>query len=528
MRTPAILACLFVLLAPVACVWLDLLAHPAAWAVYSEVPRLGVLFGNTLALAGLASVVSFGFGVPLALALERTRWRGQSLVDVALMIALFVPLPVWAIAWQAVFQSVLPSLTLEPGTVAWRAWRIGLVPAAWVHGVAAIPWVVGFCRTLLRTAERSLEDDATMLRGPRSVWRLVLWPRLRPALLLGLAWVLVQCATEIAVTDAMMVQTLAEEAYAQLVAGLPGVQRTLALILPCWIAAIATALLLRPPSRWPANVPTLSTRPPLPRLWVLAVWVSLSAAFLLPLSALILRAAGVPPSLTGFGRQCVQVATGEWRVILQSLAWCALSAWGCAALARQACWRARQSSRFGWLLAIVCLALFLLPAPVLGLGLKRCIASLVDLETRLFGSSGPFAALLYELPSPLPAMWAWACRGVPVACLLLWPAVQAIPQELLDAGRLDGHTPALQQRLVLHPATRSAFLFSIFTVTGLSLAEVGASKLVVPPGADGFILRLFAQMHYGAEATVAALSLLQLAASAIPALAVIAFFRGRR
>ena len=42
---------------------------------------------------------------------------------------MFVPLPLFALAWQAVGGG-------------WRPWTQGLVPAAFVHAMAALPWVV--------------------------------------------------------------------------------------------------------------------------------------------------------------------------------------------------------------------------------------------------------------------------------------------------------------------------------------------------------------------------------------------------
>ena len=55
---------------------------------------------------------------------------------------------------------------------------------------------------------------------------------------------------------------------------------------------------------------------------------------------------------------------------------------------------------------------------------------------------------------------------------------------------------------------------ALIGMTVLALGEVSAAKLVVPAGYKSFILELFAQMHYGAEATVAALAVAQVAVTA--------------
>jgi len=60
----------------------------------------------------------------------------------------------------------------------------------------------------------------------------------------------------------------------------------------------------------------------------------------------------------------------------------------------------------------------------------------------------------------------------------------------------------------------------VIAVAALSLGEVSASKLVNPPSRGAFVLRLFDQMHYGAETTVAALALMPLVPAFVMAVAV--------
>ena len=59
-------------------------------------------------------------------------------------------------------------------------------------------------------------------------------------------------------------------------------------------------------------------------------------------------------------------------------------------------------------------------------------------------------------------------------------------------------------------ATRGAAAAATVAVTALALAELGASKLVQVPGRQTFAQELWAQMHYAATATTAALGLVQL------------------
>jgi iron(III) transport system permease protein len=157
------------------------------------------------------------------------------------------------------------------------------------------------------------------------------------------------------------------------------------------------------------------------------------------------------------------------------------------------------------------------PAPVAGLGLKTLIGWLVSAEDAVLGRDLAFApvrSLLYDQPSPLPEVWAHLLRFFPVAVAVLWPAVRAVPRELVEAATLDGG-PRAAWRAAVWPGVRRAFAVAAVAVALLSLGEVVAAKLVQPPGRHGFAQELFDAMHYGADSTVAAMCLLQVAVLAV-------------
>jgi iron(III) transport system permease protein len=233
----------------------------------------------------------------------------------------------------------------------------------------------------------------------------------------------------------------------------------------------------------------------------------------LPLAALVRQACG-NGAVAGLFAELVKVAKADGPVLLVSLLWTAITGVGVAFLARRACWLAVRSAGFARFLFVLCVLLALTPGPVVGFGLKDAILCLLDAEHAVFGGSfRPLGDVLYYRPSPVPVMWAAAVRLFPVACVLLWPAVRAIPRELIEAAAIDGHGSAGVRRLVVVPLTRGASGAAAVAVAALALCEVSAGKLVATAGGESFILRLFAQMHYGTESTVAALCLLQVGVS---------------
>ena len=517
------------------------LAGPAVAALqsasanpFAEWDRLAHLATNTAALAALACLVAVPAGAFAALALGRLDFRGRGFVRGLVVGMLFVPLPVTAVAWQVVLGSWLAPLTLTPGEVAWRPWSQGLLPAGLVHGAAGWPWVVVIAGEVLQRTDPRLEEDALVAGGPATLLRRVLGPRLLLGALAGGAWVAVQTLTEIAVTDAMMVRTFAEEVYTQLVVASDGVGAALAVTAPPWLVTLAAGLLVTRRAVARLAEPADEGGPSVPVAWppwgrraaVAGLLVVLGVFVVLPVAALVWTAGGGPSpggwSAGAFAGECVKVARTDGRVLALSGVEGLAAGVVTAALALAAAWPATRSRRGAACLVAVAVALAVTPGPIVGLGLKQAIGVLVDLEAAAFSRLGatpefpPLRSALYDQPSPLPSLWAAVTRFFPLAVVVVAPALFAVPRALREAARLDGLAAWEEWARVGWPAARPSALAAAAAVAALTLGEVSASKIVNPPSRGVFVLRLFDQMHYGAEMTVAALALMPL----VPAFAV--------
>ena len=521
-----------VIAAPLAVPLVVLARMPGGWSAWAEAGRILGLAANTLGLAAGTILVAVPAGVVAAVALGRLRPPGAAGVRALVAVGMFVPLPVYAVAWQTVLGSWLPPLSLDPGQVAWRPWGQGLLPAAWVHGAAALPWVVWVTGAVLRVTDAGLEDDATLLGGPGAVVRLVVLPRLALAAAAAAAWAAVQAATEIPVTDAMMVRTFAEEVYTQLVGVPAGVAGAVAVTVPVWLvsvglAALAAGRLARrfaTPSADPRPARSLRVGPGVRLAAGVATWAGAGVFAGLPLAALVWKAGG---GSSGSGWALGTLA-GELRTVTRlhgetlAVAVAAAAATGVATaiLALAACRAADRSRWFAGFLLTLCVSAWLTPGPLVGFGLKELINRLMDAEDAVLTSVGvtptfpPVRSTLYDQPSPLPGVWAAVVRFFPLAVAVCWPAVRAVPGELWEAAALDAAGFRGEWQLVTWPFTRPAFVRAAAAVGVLALGEVSAGKLVAPPHYRAYILELFNQMHYGAEAAVAALCLVQIAATA--------------
>jgi iron(III) transport system permease protein len=474
-------------------------------------------------LAGGTAVVAVPLGTILGVTLGRYAWHGRRIATVLTLAMLVLPLPVHAVAWQIVLGQWLPDFALAPGQVAWRPWRQGLVPAAIVHGLAALPWVALLTAGLLRRIDPALEATARLDGGEATVLRRVVGPTVRLAVAGSLAWCAVLAFTEIAVTDAMMVRTFAEEIYTELVANPVGVPAAVAATVPVWLvaAAIAAAFALRALAR-PASESVPAPRPRAPA-WLVAVAggiLGLSAG--LPLAAIVVRA-----SANGLISNLATQLRTTGGTIVESLAAAAIAGALAAGLAMVIAVSLGRSRAGFALLVVAMVVLWLVPGPLLGFAFKEWIGRLLDLEEWILGRGTvafpPLRSLLYDQPSPVPAILVAAVRFLPLAVAAIVPVVRAVPVELIELAVVDG---ASRRRLIWQPLVGPAALRAGVAVAVLALGEVSASKLVNPPARQAFVLDLFNQMHYGAEATVAGLALVQVGLTAFGVVVLVA--TGRR
>jgi ABC-type Fe3+ transport system permease subunit len=183
-----------------------------------------------------------------------------------------------------------------------------------------------------------------------------------------------------------------------------------------------------------------------------------------------------------------------------------------AGIALVASWIASDSRWARGLLFILAIALWAVPGPVLGFGLKESINRLMDLEDILLSwtTIRPLRAELYDMSTPAPLLWAHVARLFPYAVAVVWPAVRGVPRDLREMVRVDGAGPWGEFRRVIWPASRPAFMIATIAVTALALGELAASKIVQVPGRQTFAQELFNQMHYSATATTASLALVLL------------------
>ncbi|MBI1832593.1 MAG: ABC transporter permease subunit [Planctomycetes bacterium] len=492
----------FVIL-PLSTLVIDLL-RPAAWQWTGGDTALYLHRAlNTFALAFGAAAIAVPIGTATAVLLFRTSFFARRFFQLCLAAALFIPLPVYVMSFQAWCGSERTPIT-------------GLAPAIAIHALAAVPWVACIVGVGLTWVESELEEEAAQCVAP---WRVVLFVtlcRARASIMAAGIFVVVQTAAEVAVAEMTMVPTLAETTRMLFAASdEEGLARTLTLSLPVlaisMLAVFGLALygIDRLPPLMPSTQPLRDLGVANSGLRFVAATLLMATMLALLLSLLWkLGLAGHPPQWRpGTAWHFVQAEGRLFGATLAAnLATSLLGGFLTAGAALVGCWLARDSAWLRWLLFGVLTAAWVLPGPIVGVGLQRLI---------LVIPPGPWKNVLHHGPSPMPLIWVQVLRTLPIAVLFLWPAVRLIPRQAFEEAKFGGAGALSEFLHIVLPATWRSAVVTALACAALCLGEVGASTRVETPGWESFAKMLLNRIHFGVDNSLAAVSFLLLSSLAV-------------
>jgi len=150
------------------------------------------------------------------------------------------------------------------------------------------------------------------------------------------------------------------------------------------------------------------------------------------------------------------------------------------------------------LVEYACYVLFSLPATVTGI-------ALILLWNR------PETNFIYGRPAIV--VIAHIMRFLPFALVICIAGLSGIDRKLEEVYLLAGKDGLRRLKDIILPPAKSSIWVSLAVCFILSLGEVGATLLVVPPGMETLPVRIYSLMHYGANKIVASLGLFLVALS---------------
>jgi iron(III) transport system permease protein len=432
-------------------------------------------------LAALAALLATAIGGLCAWSLLLAQPRAQRLALVALLAASFCfGTVVHLLAWRALWPGV-------SGGVA--GWAMAVVTLALRYA----PLSVALLASGLATLERAELETALCIGGGAALWAVARRRLLRLAgMSVAAVGALVFCESEL--PPLLGVHVYAEEFLSQ-VALEPSASVAAAMGWPLMVVALACAALL-------AGLPRLrATAAGAVSLGWMGQWAHPPALLQALLPRLVLGLAALPLALLAWGS--VQ-ATGRW----PAYAGAALfnSVWVAGLSALLAClWAWALASGAvragGWVVPALNALLWVMllwPSALTGIALA--------------GWAAPD-----WVGAATPLILAHALRLLPFAAWLLLALRDVQPRspgeqlQLLGAGAWSSIGPGgwAAFRHVQLPAAWPGLIAAFMLCVGLSLAELTATVLTVPPGMETVILRLYNLLHYGDQRGVMMLALVQ-------------------
>jgi ABC-type Fe3+ transport system permease subunit len=370
-----------------------------------------------------------------------------------------------------------------------------------------------------------------------------------PAIGVAAVWISTVVMTEISVTDFFQVRTFAEEVYTQAALGMgisiapPPPDRAdnamlgasdssslgmwSGIALTCALAVVMLAAIVR----LLADLTDSPHRPP----WI---WRLKSARWpaTLVLVAIMLLVAGVPLGNLLYKGGIDVLANEEGRIRLWTLRklierlaaaphdfagelWLSirigvLAATAAVVVAVPLAWSLRgaisRSGGGGWALrrrwvGLLGVALCLtIPGPLLGLGVIRILNQSPD---------SPLSSLARLYDSNFAPWLVQVVRALPIATLIMWPALASVPQVQLDTAAIDGCGWWGQLLRIALPQRWRAVAAAWLIALAVAVGELAATVLVMPPqvGATALSIKIFQDLHFGVDYRVAAICLVMVA-----------------
>jgi iron(III) transport system permease protein len=528
--------------------WPVSLVFHAAWQGLDDrepgltlAPQRVPLAIETAKLVMLVLAIALPAGVMCAAALFRTDLPLNWLWGTLILLPALLPIDLQATAWLATLgpQGLARSLGLSLELK-------GVLGAAWVHGMASIPWVVAIVGPALCTVEAELEEDGLLLVGAaRTLWHVTL-RRSAAALVAAGLIVAVQTAGEMAVTDLLQVRTYAETVYTEfaLASRVGPATATAAPGIIVWLCLILVAgtLLVR---SVPPNAQALFARRPVFRLgrarwFVLAGCIFVACAtWGIPMSSLVWRAGldfprvqvdrlASPAKATSKAasvteeskvpRTADRTLQPHWQpsALVRNIGASARSAadqltlslivaaitatvtvplaWLLVAFAQAGRWS-------GWMIGGIVALLFALPGPVVGIALELAVGRPFIWWGSDAATVGGRLALWLDNVALSPAILVWlhTIRALPFALAMLWPARRLVNRRLLETAAIDGAGTWARFRFVELPACSAAIIAATLVSAVLSIGELAGSVIVQPPGLQPLSVRIFTLAHFGLE-----------------------------
>lgn len=445
--------------------------------------RTGLLaasVGLGAAVAGAGMVLGILF-VSALLRLPGTLRYGILLVLLALA---GIPPYIHALTWS---EAIHGAGMIVPGLPA-TGWAISF----WVELMALLPLSVFLSWLAFASVDLRLVDAGRLVRTDITVLQRIILPLAAPALGAAFGFVFLICCTDYSVPSLFGADVYALDIFAQFSASNSAAQAflyALPLLLVTLLVMVASRSGIRTLAQTPGWIPARSgTLPEFPRWFRMLQTgsaVLVAVQILVLFSGLILAAgspAGFITSILMAQDELVYSLLTAMLVILISLP--------LALAAAQELKRPGVRGAAAWIIVLVPLAV---PAPLIGIGMITM-------------GNLPFLSAIY--PALLMPAIVSVIKFAPFAAIILFIQMRFTDPLLFDAAAVFAKSRSDAWTRIHLPLLAPGLVVSSGILAALTLAELGATLIVSPPGHATITMRIYNYLHYGSSSDVAGLCLM--------------------
>jgi len=438
----------------------------------------------SISLAAAVAAAGIGIGILVVSLLWRISRRGLVIILLALLALAAIPPYIHALTWSSLLgflAQFLPGLTVT-------GWGISF----WVELMALLPLSTLLAWIAFASVDLSLVEAGRVFRSDWEAFFHILLPLSVPALGAAFGFLFLVCCSDYSVPSLFGADVYALDIFAQFSAsGSPSLAFLYAL--PLMLVMVAVIITCRSGIRTLAQTPDwLSAREGtalrFPRPFVM-LQVLACVVILVQISVLFSGLLWTTGSISTFTHS-VMVAQAELGYSLLIAAGVILISLPLSLAAAHELRRPGLRGGIAWFLVLLPLAM---PASLTGIGLIL-----------FWNLQGP----VFLYPGILMPVLAGVARFAPFAAIILFVQLRFIDPVLFDAAAIFSTSTLKTWVEIRLPLYAPGLFVSGGILAALTLAELGATLIVAPPGYGTITMRIYNYLHYGAAAEVAGLCLM--------------------
>jgi iron(III) transport system permease protein len=445
--------------------------------------RMGLLaasVGFAAAVAGAGIVIGVLFISSLL------RLPGKLLYGILLLLLALAGIPpyIHALTWS---EAIQVAGTIIPGLPA-TGWAISF----WVELMALLPLSAFLSWIAFASVDIRLADAGRLVRSDLAVLLQIILPLAAPALGAAFGFVFLICCTDYSVPSLFGADVYALDIFAQFSASNSAAQAflyALPLLLVTLIVMIACRSGIRTLAQTPGWISARYGNPPVFPGWfrTLQGGAAILVVFqILVLFSGLILAAGSPEAFF----TSVLMAQDELVYSLLTAVLVIIISLPLALAAAQELKRPGARGAVAWIIVLVPLAI---PAPLIGIGMIT------------FGNLPVLSAVYPALI--MPALVS-VVKFAPFAAIVLFIQMRFIDPLLFDAAAVFAKSRWDAWTRIHLPLLAPGLVVSAGILAALTLAELGATLIVSPPGHATITMRIYNYLHYGSSSDVAGLCLM--------------------